>query len=370
MHRASLQARHQTDRTFNGEMLSVARCSRAVSQSDLAKNLRTSQGRVSKLENGLLEPPEDLIQRLANFLEYPESFFYQPDPVFGLSLSLYRKKQSLPKKFIDRLEAETTIKRMNIAKLLQATEPESDHEVPVLDVDDYEGGAAEIALLVRATWMIPGGPIKNVMEVVENGGTIIVPLSFKPKGVDAISQFTPGLPPLIFIDTDFPTDRLRFSIAHELGHLVMHRHSPSPKMENEANAFASEFLMPRNDIQSAFSSSLKLSDLAALKPIWRVSMGALLERARRIGKIQEGYHRYLRAQMSKGGWTRREPPETNLKPEKPFVLAETIQFHLEHMGYTTQELARTLHYNLEEFMAKFILIEDDARRLQHLRLIN
>ena len=81
-----------------------------------------------------------------------------------------------------------------------------------------------------------------------------------------------------------PADRQRFSLGHELGHIVMHR-VPSPTMEDEANAFASALLMPTQEVRPYLSGRLTIQKLASLKPVWRVSMQALLYRARAIGTI-------------------------------------------------------------------------------------
>jgi Zn-dependent peptidase ImmA (M78 family) len=80
-----------------------------------------------------------------------------------------------------------------------------------------------------------------------------------------------------------PADRMRFTLAHELGHLVMHHDQPTQSMEQEANEFASAFLMPARDIRPHFARRVDLRLFAELKPVWRVSMASLLMRARSLG---------------------------------------------------------------------------------------
>lgn len=98
-------------------------------------------------------------------------------------------------------------------------------------------------------------------------------------GLSGLSYKVAGLPPLIFINKNQPVDRYRFTLAHELGHLVMHR-APTPTMEDEANAFAAELLMPASDIYNDLRN-ISIEKAAALKPFWRTSMAALFYRAKR-----------------------------------------------------------------------------------------
>lgn len=115
-----------------------------------------------------------------------------------------------------------------------------------------------------------------MVRLLERAG-IIITIRFGVPEVDAIAQVVPELPPMIFVNQDAPMDRLRFTLAHELGHLVMHAF-PHPELEEEANRFAAEFLMPVANIRTQFAQ-VSLPVLAMLKKVWRVSMAALLQNA-------------------------------------------------------------------------------------------
>src|SRR5260221_2966706 len=119
----------------------------------------------------------------------------------------------------------------------------------------------------------------------------------------------PGQPPLVLLNGQHPADRMRFTLAHELGHLVMHRF-PTAEMEEEANEFASALLMPATDIKEAFAGRrISLELLAALKPEWKVAMQALLMRAKSLGYVDSNQNRYLWQRIIARGWRLREPPE-------------------------------------------------------------
>ena len=104
-----------------------------------------------------------------------------------------------------------------------------------------------------------------------------------------------------------PGDRQRFTLAHELGHLVMHD-VPTEEMEDEADKFASEFLMPEAQIQGQLHA-LSMRKLWELKSRWKVSMAALVKRAETLGCITASQTRYLWIQLSKSGYRLEEPAE-------------------------------------------------------------
>src|SRR5262249_33825677 len=135
-----------------------------------------------------------------------------------------------------------------------------------------------------------------------------------------------------------------------------------PEMEVQANAFASALLMPARDIRSHLSGHLTLPRLAALKPVWRVSMAALLYRAEAIGAITKNQARYLWMQMSAAKIKLREPPELDFPPEEPTVLPTILRLHLDELGYTIADLCKALHVSEEEFRTLYDLPEGPAGR--------
>jgi Zn-dependent peptidase ImmA (M78 family) len=95
------------------------------------------------------------------------------------------------------------------------------------------------------------------------------------------------------------------------------------EMENEANAFAAEFLMPREVFRKEFAVPLTLSGLAEMKRKWRVSIQALAMRAHDIGVVTERQYKYVVRQLSVKGWKLHEPVE--VEPEKPRLLRKMIE---------------------------------------------
>ena len=167
-------------------------------------------------------------------LDYPESFSYQSSPQHGFASNClyHRKRQSVPVHELRRIIAEFKIYRLEVANLLRSVEIESENRFHRMDIGEYGGSPELIAQLVRRSWGIPPGPINNLTVAIENAGGIIIPCSFGTRKIDAMSQWAIDLPPLIFLNKEVPSDRLRFSLAHEIGHIIMHQ-VPTNDIEKE-----------------------------------------------------------------------------------------------------------------------------------------
>jgi len=332
------------NQNVNHNMVTLARNSRGLTQKDLSELLEVTQGRVSKIEQGLLLVPEDLLEKISDTLDYPKAFFFEPGHIYPSISPFHRKRKSLPKKVLNKIEAEANIRRIHVMKFLQGAEVES--KIISQDLDDYDVTPEETAQQIRHYWRIPMGPINNVCKVLEDAGIIVFHCDFQTPLIDGFSFWVEGIPPLIFANANMPGDRLRFTVAHELGHIIMHR-VPTPTMEDEANKFASELLMPEDEIKP-YLSSLSLKKLANLKSYWKVSMAALIQRAGMLNTMGRNQIRYLWMQMSKAGYRRREP--INIEKEKPSLIREIVDLHLNVLNYSRAELCRMLACTKDEFV--------------------
>lgn len=322
-----------------------------MSQSALAEALDVTQGYISKIEAGMLSVADEKLVALAQVLRYPLHFFYQSGPLMGVSITeiFHRKRQEVPQRLLAKIHACVEVRIRNIAVLLRSVEMEC--KIPRFDIDEYES-PADVARLVRAYCHIPRGPIQDLVQTLESYGVIVAPMNFETPKVDAISRWIPGLPPIFCVNMGVPKDRLRYSIAHELGHVVMHG-GASPDMENEANKFAAEFLLPAQEI-AADLIGIDLPRLAQLKRYWRVSMASLLHRAEDLQTITPSKARSLWAQMSKAGYRTREPVELDTQGDHPWLLHQLVAAHLNDLGYTTADMARILPLLEDELWAFYL----------------
>lgn len=348
-------------RKFNPEILTMARGARGATQAGLCTATGWPQSKVSKLEHGLAEPTEEEVAQLAAILEFPVSFFYHDAMPYGFGSCClhHRKRTTTPLKALNRLHDEINVRRIQISRLLGGVTL-AEPKFPLLDVADYES-PEQIAQLVRATWQLPRGPIRNLVSTIEAAGGLVLFIDLETPKIDAVSQRAPGIPPLFFLDAKKPVDRYRFTLAHELGHIVMHG-TPSPNAEEEADKFASEFLMPAHEIQRELTN-LDIAKAANLKLKWRVSMQALIRRARDLGAINESRYKSLCVRISQLGYRKSEPNE--LPPEQSILLRSIVQTYLSERDYTVAELGDAMFCREEELRRVFL--QESA--VQHLRLV-
>ena len=301
-----------------------------MTQANLANRTGLAQGTISKIEHGLRELSEDDIELLANALGYPPAFFERSGQQYGQgTVCHHRKRQTMPIQRLRQIHASMNIMRMATADLLRGVEIQAPHQFPRMDVDDY-GSPDQIAQLVRQAWQLPLGPIKNLVATVEAAGGVVVLSDFGTDKLDAISQRPVDQPPFFFVSATAPGDRLRWSLAHELGRIVMHT-APAPNQEDEANRFAAEFLMPGREIKPALTR-LDLTKLTDLKRHWKVAMQALIMRAHDLGTISDRQRRSFFMRFNQLGYRKTEP--VLIPREEPALVRRVIEFHRAQHAYS------------------------------------
>jgi Zn-dependent peptidase ImmA (M78 family) len=336
---------------FNPEMLRLGRVGRGMKQAELASALNTTQGRIAKWEDGFLKPSDNDVERLVTVLRFPRSFWEHDTgtEAFGTCCMYHRKRQSLPAGFLNTIHARVNIIGLAIVRLLRNVSMDSPLAFPSLDIDEF-GSPARVATLLRRHWKIPPGPIRNLIQYVESAGGIVAQLDFGTDKLDAVSLWPREARPLFFINSASPTDRWRFTLSHEIAHLVMHS-IPTPDAEREADDFASEFLMPVDDIRQELSQ-MSLVKAARLKLRWRVSMQAIIRKAHDSGAISARKYRSLYTALSAAGYRKREPGEVG--SEAPQTLQRLIETHRKHLGYSESQLLELLFcVDAEQFAHRF-----------------
>ena len=335
---------------LNSEMVILARDYRGITQGELALKIGVSQAKIARIEGGILTDfSSGLISSLSTALDFPESFFTQNEDRigFGSSAYFYRKKAEISAADRRRIQGIVNLLRISVKKFVGFVEVGAKRTFPFFESRDYSHNPAKIAQALRGMWKLPDGPITNLTTLIESAGVIVIPCDFGTRAMDATSLRLTESPPLIFINKDIPGDRWRFTLAHELAHLVMHE-IPHEMMEDEADAFAAELLMPTLEIKPYFSRNkkLRLADFANLKLYWKVSMGALIQRARTLGFIDENQHRYLWMTMSKLDYRLKEP--NPIEREEPKTYRKILEYFTTTLGYAPQDFARLLCLNPRE----------------------
>ncbi|MCC8991157.1 MAG: ImmA/IrrE family metallo-endopeptidase [Streptococcus sp.] len=353
---------------INGEMLTLAREYRVMTQADLAEKTGFTQSLIAKIENGMKSDLDDpAIDTLCSTLGFPPAFFNQREDVlgFGSSAYFYRKKSTISAAERKRVHSTVNLSRIAIKKILKFVELSPSRTLPEWDIEEYGGSAAHIAKSIRGFWALPDGPIKNITALLESAGVIVVSCDFGTRAVDATSLRLTEMPPLIFINSDIPGDRWRFTLAHELAHLIMHR-IPHEKMEDEADEFAAEFLVPEHEIAPQFRmmSAWRLPELAKLKEHWKVSIAMLVMRAKKLGVITDSQARYQFMALSKNGYRLNEP--LPLEREVAINLSQMISAMTEGLGFTQEDIAETVMWYPQEAVR---ILPFQVRTRSHLRIV-
>ena len=355
------------DKPFNGRLLMLARQFRRKSQAELSQELvgSVTQGTLSKIEHGRLQPQPELVGKLADALRVRPSFFYQDGYVREPLVSYHRKRSKMGARDLDALHGLAELFRLNLRALLQSAEIEATLPPPAaVDPDQYGRDAEEMARMLRQRWKLPRGPVADLTRLAEAAGIIVVAFDFGNDLVDGFCQTGHnGLPPIVFINSRQPKDRFRFSLAHEIGHLVMHQ-TPHPEQEVEANRFASEFLMPSRDIRPDFFD-LSLTRFMDLKLYWGTSMQALIYRAWQVGALSDQLFKHFNIEMSRRGFRKNEPVQATHLQENPTTLKGVVNAHLSDLGMTLDELADLFGLLPEEVRDLYQL----AREKPKLRLV-
>jgi Zn-dependent peptidase ImmA (M78 family) len=336
----------------NPQMVTIARESRGLVHLELADQLGISKSTAWRLEHDVYGTNPEILNNLSKILNYPDSFFFQKGEMLPLSLS-YRKRDVVAAKLLSQIEANINIYRLNLEQLLTAINWE-DIKLPVLDMAKY-GSPQECAKQLRKIWKLEKGAINNLSEVLEEKKIQVINFDFVTERVDgrfimALEKF-----PIIITNRSLLGDRQRFTLAYQLGHLVMHLYT-SPAydrdLSHEANLFAAEFLMPEKDIKADLQE-LSLPKLGELKKKWKVSMQALLYRASDLGLLTDNQKHYLLKQFNQQNIRRREPKELDIPVEQYKLVRDLLTQYRTKQKLTVAKMAAFLHLEQDDFLERY-----------------
>jgi Zn-dependent peptidase ImmA (M78 family)/DNA-binding XRE family transcriptional regulator len=334
------------EHSFNAARLSVARRRRGLSRRALAELVAIPERTVAAYEQGERVPPAEAVQSFAHALDFPAGFFSGPDLEFVPSDSVSFRKYSRTA----AARRERALAGGELAMELNAW-LEAHFELPQPDIPDLrpqkEPEAAAMAL--RGRWELADKPISNMVRLLEAKGVRVFSLAEDSRDVDAFS-FWRGGQPFVFLNTLKSAERSRFDAAHELGHLVLHRHGPpnGRLAEREADQFASAFLMPRASVLALAPQFPTVERLIRAKRYWKVAVSALAVRMHDVGLISDWSYRSLMMEIQSRGYRRTEPDGVQREMSQVF---EKVFAALRSDGTKRQDLARKLHWPVAELDA-------------------
>lgn len=306
---------------FNHDKLRLLRESRSLSQSVVARELKVTQAAYSKLESGDLTPSEEMKGKISATFGYPIPYFFEKSGDVPSGLIFHRKRVALPSKERARIEAEARLRLIDVAKMLKTADRKSNL------LARNERTPKEMAKELRKRWgATVSKPIDNLVELLEKNNVLVLSFDFGSDQLDGFFLCVDENFVCIALNdaTVFTPDRRRFTLAHELGHALLHRERfPDKDAEDEANEFAAEFLAPANAFKKSVKKPITLNQLVELKKTWKISMAAALRRAKDIGIVNEREYRRLCINLSSMGFRKREPL-CGLVPEIPTLLEQIV----------------------------------------------
>lgn len=330
--------------SFNAHLAVLAREAMGLSQKELSQVIGIEQGSLSKIENGILEPSSDIVGRLSKALGFPESYFNQidrPSPVQGH----YRRKMSSSVKNQKSAIARFTLAERHFSKLCEAI----DLDPPaIFKWDVNKDGSPELCSKFFREKYNVRGKIPNLTAMLEEIGFIIIELDLGD--IDGFGTMSSTGYPLMFVNSKSPGDRDNFNKAHELFHFLAHwgqKVDGSRNPEQEANAFASELLIPSDLIHPHLEDRLTLEKLMDLKSYWGVSMQAILYKAKQIGAISDNQSDYLWRQMSARGYRKKEP--ITIERNRPQLMKQLYEIYKSEFEYTRLEFEEALKFKQSTF---------------------
>jgi Zn-dependent peptidase ImmA (M78 family)/DNA-binding XRE family transcriptional regulator len=331
---------------FQAERLRLARHRRGLTKTALAKRISVTAQTVSAYERELSAPADAIVERMSDVLEFPIEFFYaELGDIVPLDAASFRSLSRMT-----TAKANAALAGGTLCVELAAWIDER-FELPTADVPDLDPGVIDpegAAAYVRAAWGIGDAPISNVLHLLEARGIRVFALAAEYREVDAFSFWREQTStPFICVGTHKSPERSVFDLAHELGHLVLHRDHGAPRgrlEERQADAFASSFLMPRADVAAAAPRFPSFQDLVAAKSRWRVSAAALNYRLHQLGWLSDWHYRSICMEIAKVG---RDVELNSIPREQSQVLSKVLSA-LRAEGTTRNSIAAALKITPKE----------------------
>lgn len=299
-----------------GVRIKAARAMAGLSQRGLAEQAGVSAMAISKYERDLDVPGSAVLLRLAKSLHVGIEYFFRPPSVM-FAAPIYRKRASLPPveeaQILQRVQ-EWLERYLEVEELLgESPHVDLPPKRPVGTLEEVEA----VALDLREQWQLGTDAIEGLIEILEAHG-VKVGLTDAHEDFDALTLWANDTTPVIVVKRTLPGDRQRFSLAHELGHLML---EPTRALDPEKAAyrFAGAFLATAPAVKAELGAQrhvLSLYELHLLKHKYGLSMQAWIHRAKDLGILGELDARRLVQQFNDRGWRRVEPGDA-LPSEHP-----------------------------------------------------
>lgn len=313
-----------------GERLKRARAAAGLSMQELGQQVGVSANMIKKYEHDESMPGSSILIGMSKALAVRSEYFFRPIKV-ELKGVEYRKRSSTPAGILKRIEADVLDQAERWQELanLWPEFPLQQFSIPdqlpttIQAMDQID----EVADQVRAAWNLGLAPIPDLIDVLESHGILVIITKVDVQAkFDGLQASVAGKP-VIVVSANWPGDRQRFTLAHELGHLLLHgRLAEELDEEKACHRFASALLLPSCAIRQQLGAKrhmLEVRELYLLKIEYGLSMQGCLYRAADLGIIPENVRQRLFMVFASQGWRKQEPGEP-YRPEATRLFQQLV----------------------------------------------
>ena len=320
---------------LDGRRLKQLRLARGLSLEKMAAamgGIVTKQA-LSKYELGKDIPSARVLANLAAALNVKAAHLLS-QPSIDVQFVAYRKRAHLGKRALEQLESQIRQMLEERVRLQRLLQPEIGadlhvHGFHINSPEQTERAAEEL----RNHWNLGRDPLTSVVAVLEDHNIHVIEMDAAnvADDFDGLSAYVQEdghiLAAAVVARKGASGERQRFSLCHELGHLILNVHDMqnATSAETAAHRFAGAFLAPAVTIKRAIGDRrmfIQLEELLLLKQRFGMSIQAMLYRLRDLHIITESHYKQWCVDISQRGWRTHEPQP--LPPEQPIWLRQHV----------------------------------------------
>lgn len=352
---------------------------RRLTKGQLASLVGVSASTVTKWCKGDQSPESETFDRLASVLNVQPEWLTR-SMLRPISPPLFRSNASALKTAFAKLEARTEWVQ-EIALLFsdyvdfpKVNLPERFFQDPEqISNAEIEAAAEEC----RALWQLGRSPIQNLVLAAESAGIVVVREETEISAIEGLSSWSSQLErPIVFLSADKANGfRSRFDLAHEIGHLILHKQIPRAterdryvQMEKQAHRFAGALLLPAESFANEVRVPTNLDNLLILKQRWGVSVAAIMMRLHALCFLNDDEKLALFKRRSARWGSKAEPGDEKWAPEEPRLLRRTIDLLVgenvlpvegipRHLGFSPRDVEKLCGLRDNYFAAPAEVVE-------------
>ena len=356
------------EKVFQNDRLTQAILINSCKRKDITNYCDFTSSALTQFEKGSVRPKAENVINISRYLKVNENFFYTPKKKIFIKNVAFRRRKTTKKEYLLQAKAIaeylTEIKQEIIDKYVDLPTlnlPYFDYKISNSENDINKNEIEYIASKTREFWKLKDSPISNVVKLLEGNGVFVYKFENINNNdnnintfskIDAFSWWDEDKP-IILLTKNKTAVRSRFDIAHELGHLILHKNIDFDNIDNEtlnilekeADFFAGCFLLPTKALFQEYISN-NLDALFELKKRWKLSVQMIAMRLKNLNIIDEHQCSYVYQQLSHRGYNQKDPLDNEIQHEDMYLFKEIIKVLKDKIDIKQQIMIKSIYYNL------------------------